>query len=154
MKKLILAAVLAAACVIIAPSTVKADAALDVANNFNNVQQNWLNQQWNYYNTYQQPVLTVYNQAIANQYSQALAASFQANVMAQQAQQRAAANNFQLYANEYAHQQNLATQYYNMKNNLSYNMINTMDQSYYNSQEWVLRSSAAMLGQVPFPQVQ
>ncbi len=154
MKKFLLALMIAACAVVIAPFETKADAALDYANNFGKVQSNWLNQQWNYYNTYQQPVITAYDVAMTNQYSQALAARYQSDMMAKQAMERAAANSYQLFANEYAHQQNLATQYTNLKNMYSYNMINNLDQAYYNNQEAVLRMTAYMLAQPAFPQVQ
>lgn len=154
MKKFLLALMIVACAVVIAPFETKADAALDYANNFGKVQSNWLNQQWNYYNTYQQPVITAYDVAMTNQYSQALAARYQSDMMAKQAMERAAANSYQLLANEYAHQQNLATQYTNLKNMYSYNMINNLDQAYYNNQEAVLRMTSYMLAQPAFPQVQ
>lgn len=154
MKKLLLAFALTAACVFIAPSTVKADGALNAANNFANVQANWFNQQVQYYNTYQVPVMNAYNVAMTNQYAQALAATFQANAMAQQEQQRAAADMYQLLSNQYAHQQNIATQYNNLKDVATYNTINAWDQSFYANQEMVLKTYAAMFGQYPFPQIQ
>ena len=154
MKKLLLAFALAAAFVFVAPSTVKADGALDAANNFANVQADWYNQQLNYYNTYQTPVMNAYGVAMTNQYAQALAARYQSDMMAQQAQARAAANSYQLWANEYAHQQNIATQYNNLKNVATYNTINNWDQSFYANQEMVLKTYAMMFGQYPFPQVQ
>ena len=91
MKKFLLALMIAACAVVIAPFEAKADAALDYANNFGKVQSNWLNQQWNYYNTYQQPVITAYDVAMTNQYSQALAARYQSDMMANQASRGGAA---------------------------------------------------------------
>lgn len=154
MKKMLFAFVLAAACVFIAPSTVKADKALDAANNFANAQADWYKQQVDYYTTYQTPVMTAYGVAMTNQYSQALAASYQANMMAQQEQARAAANMFQLATNQYAHQTNINTQYNNLKDVATYNMVNNWDQSFYANQEMVLKTYAMMFGQYPFPQVQ
>ncbi|MDO4189304.1 MAG: hypothetical protein Q4D29_09980 [Lachnospiraceae bacterium] len=154
MKKFLIAAVLAVVAVVAAPKTVKADGALDAANNFAKVQNDWLSQQWSYYTATEVPVMTAYRAAMADQVSQALAAQFQSDVMARQAQMRAAVNSFQLMSNEYAHQQNLATQYTNLKNVYTYNAINNLDQTYYNNQEMVLRTYGMMMGQYPFPQVQ
>ena len=154
MKKLILMALMAAAVIVLTPSSVKADAALNAANNFANIQNNWAGQQVNYYNAYEVPVMNAYNVAMSNQYAQALAARFQSDALALQSNQMAAANAYQLWANEYAHQQNIATQYANMKNMVTYNTINNWDTSFYNNQEMVLKTYGMMFGQYPFPQIQ
>lgn len=154
MKKLILAALVAAATLIIAPVSVKADAAFDYAQNFKDMQINWAGDQWAYFGANEVPVMGQYGVAMANQFAQGLAAAWQSDVMARQAQARIAANQFQLLANEYAHQQNLATQYTNMKTNVTYDAINNWDTSFYNNQEMVLRTYGMMFGQYPFPQVQ
>lgn len=153
MKKILLAALFAAALMVCVPTAVKADVALDQANNFSNINNNWLNQQWNYYNSYEAPVMNAYNNAMTYQYAQALAARYQSDTMALQAQQRAAANAYQLWANEYAHQQNIATQYATMKNQFTYNQINNWDTSFYNNQGAIVNMYGYMFGQAPFPQV-
>ncbi len=110
MKKQIIALVLCAAAVFFVSVPTKADVALDYANNQNNMQNAWLNQQWNYYNTYQQPVLNVYGQVITNQYSQGLAAQYQALSMQQMMLDKARADAFQIAANRFAHTTNMMTQ--------------------------------------------
>lgn len=154
MKKLIITALIAVTALLVCPKDVKADPALNYANNFANVQGTWYNNQVNYYNTYEVPVLNAYDVAMTNQYAQALAARYQSDVMALQSQQRLDANMYQLLANEYAHRQNLNTQYENMKNMITYDTLNYIDTAYYNNQEMVLRTTGMVLGQVPFPQVQ
>ncbi len=154
MKKMLLAVLFTAALLVFVPTNVKADAALDQAIAFNNMNNNWLNQQWDYYLQYEQPVMNVYDYAMTNQYSQALAARYQSDLMALQSRQRAATNSYQLWANEYAHQQNIATQYANMKNQFNYNQINNWDTSFYNNQDKVVQVYGYMFGQAPFPQVQ
>lgn len=154
MKKLVIAFALSAMAILAAPSTAKADPAINAATNYANMQHAWLNNQWSYFTTYEVPAMTQYTAAMMDQYAQATAAKYQSDLMANQARMMAAANAYQLYANEYAHQQNLATQYTNMKNMATYNAINNWDTSYYANHEAVLRTYAMMFGQYPFPQVQ
>jgi len=152
MKKQLIAMLLAAACVFIAPVSVKADAALDAAQSFNTLQNNYLTQQNAYYNNYQVPVMTQYNQAMSNQISQSLAAIYQAQLLQQQAQQRVAVNAFQMNANFATDTMNFQTQMMNMANQVSYNSgMQTI------AQRQMLLSGAAntwgtWMGQYPFPQ--
>lgn len=153
MKKLFLAAVLSAACVFIAPASVKAATALDAAYSFNNLQYNYLNQQNDYYNQYQIPVMDQYAQAMSNQTSQALAAAYQAQILRQQALQRNAVNGFQMAANLWADNQNFTTQMMTMGSNVAYNS----GMSAIATNQMMLTGAAntwgLWMGQVPFPQV-
>lgn len=152
MKKFLIAAALTALALVASPVTAKADGALNAANNFNNLQSNYLTQQNNYYNQNQVPVLNVYNQAMSNQYSQALAALFQAQIMQQQAIARNNANNFQMMSNFTADLTNYQTQ---MMNIASVNAYNTgMNAINLNSAALQTNANivAAMNGQYAFPQ--
>lgn len=154
MKKQIIALVLCAATVFFVSVPTKADVALDYANNQNNMQNAWLNQQWNYYNTYQQPVLNVYGQVITNQYSQGLAAQYQALSMQQMMLDKARADAFQIAANRFAHTTNMMTQMGNSVNEVMYQTTNAMDAATYAAMDAALKSAIYGMGQYPFPQVQ
>lgn len=154
MKKFLLAIAIAAVAMIAAPSSVKAASALTQAQDFYNMNNDWNTAQNAYFWGIERPVMREYDKAMAAQWSQATRARWQSDWMAWQAQQRAAVNAYQLMSNEYARQQNIATQYTNLKNMATYNAVNNWDTSFYNNQEMVLRTYAAMFGQYPFPQVQ
>ena len=154
MKKFLLAIAVAAVAMIAAPSSVKAASALTQAQNFTKINQDWATAQNAYFWGVERPVMNEYNKAMTAQYSQALSARWQSDWMAYQSMLRADANAYQLMSNEYARQQNIATQYTNLKNMATYNAVNNWDTSFYNNQEMVLRTYAAMFGQYPFPQVQ
>jgi len=138
--------------IIFMPKTVKADAALDLARNFNTIQAHSLSATTTYYNTYQVQVLNTYSQAMSNQISQALASNFQAQIMYQQALQRGAVNNFQLNTNYNTYLTNLNTQYTNMMDNYYYATKNNMDISYAQNLQNVNQLYGYMLGQPLYPQ--
>lgn len=152
MKKLLVTAFIASLVIIFLPKSVKADAALDQANNFAQVQNNYLTATTTYYNTYEVPVMNVYNRAMTSQMSQALAANFQAQMMYQQALQRQAVNNFQLSMNYSTAMTNLNTQYQNLMNTSLYNYQNMMDTTYKNNLYSVNQAYGYMMGQPLFPQ--
>lgn len=153
MKKLIFAALLTAAFVIAAPKSAKADAALNYANNFNNMQYNYLNAQNSYYNTYQVPVMNVYDQAMSNQISQALAAQYQAQIMRQQALARNSVNIFQVTNNMAADMTNYGTQLFTMGSNGAYNMGMNSVAATQAALQFSANVWGAWTGQPPFPQV-
>lgn len=153
MKKFLVTALIASIVVIFLPKSVNA-AALNEAINFNSMQANYLNATRAYYNTYEVPVLNVYSQAMSNQMSQALAANFQAQIMAQQAAQRAAVNSFQLGMNYNTYMTNINTQYQNLMNTSMYNYQNMMNTGYANYMENVNKAYGMMMGQALFPQAQ
>lgn len=152
MKKFIVTAFIASIVIIFMPKTVRADAALDLARNFNTIQANSLNATRTYYNLYQVPVYNTYQQAMSNQIAQALASNYQAQTMYQQALLRGNVNNFQLDMNYNTYLTNLNTQYINMMNNYYYAQRNNMDISYAQYVQMVNKIYANMLGQPLYPQ--
>jgi len=152
MKKFLIASALTAIALVASPVTAKADGALNAANNFNTLQYNYLTQQNNYYNQYQVPVLTVYDQAMSYQYQQALAATYQAQIMRQQAIARSNANMFQVTSNMAADMTNYGTQMINIGNVNSYNV--GMNAVNLNSAALQTNANiiAAVNGQYAFPQ--
>lgn len=154
MKKAFVALLLSAIALLSVSVSAKADVALDYANNQNNIQNQWLNSQWNYYNTYQQPVLNVYNQVISTQYSQGLAAQYQALSMQQMMIDKARADAFQLAANRFAHTTNIMTQVGNAVNEVTYQTTNAMNAATYAAIDAGVKGAIYGMGQYPFPQVQ
>lgn len=154
MKKLLVTLAIAAVTMIACPKSTKAAPALNIANDFNNMQTNYLNAQNLYYNTYELPVMNVYNQAMATQISQALAAQFQSQLMRQQALQMEAVNRYQIINNYDADIRNFNTQMYNMGNTLSYNS----GMQFVNFNQAALQNGADTVALLtgtyqPFPQV-
>ena len=152
-KKIITAAVFAAACMIIMPLNVKAEnTALTAAVNFNNQQYDYLQAQNNYFNWYQQPVIEQYDIAMSNQISQALAAQYQAQIMYQQAMARQAVMDYQLSQNMTANTTNYLTQMYNMGLNNAYNSGMLALQARQNMLNANAQTFAYLNGQALFPQ--
>lgn len=154
MKKLLVTFAIAAVAMIACPRTAKAAQALDIANNFNNMQIDYLNAQNSYYNMYEVPVMNVYNQAMSNQISQALAAQFQSQLMRQQALQMEAVNRYQIINNYDADIRNFNTQMYNIGSTLSYNA----GMQFVNYNQAALQNGANTVALLtgtyqPFPQV-
>jgi len=153
MKKILLAALFTAVALIAAPVTAKADAALDYATQFYNMQNLYLNQQNSYYNTYEVPVMNQYNAAMSAQISQALAATYQAQVLRQQALQRSAVNAMQVNANLIADGTNFGTQILSMADNTVYNTSMNLVAQRQQALQGAANVWGAWMGQYPFPQV-
>lgn len=154
MKKFLFAALVFASVFTLGTKTAKADAALDAATNFANLQNNYLNATIDYYRNYEIPVMNQYSAAMSDQISQALAANFQAKTMYSQALARQSVNDFQLSMNYDTAMMNLNTQYQNLMNMSLYNYQNNMNQGYVNYLENVNRAYGFMMGQPLFPQYQ
>ena len=153
MKKMLIACILTAAVAFITPVSAKADNALNYATNLKNMQYNYMTQQNAYYNQYQVPVMQEYDQVMSNQISQALAATYQAQMMQQQALQRQQVNDFQVTQNILANSTNFTTQMYTLGSNMSYNTSMQLVQN----RQMMLNSAAntwgMWTGQYVFPQV-
>lgn len=154
MKKILVTLAIAAVAMIACPKSTKAAQALDIANNFNNMQIDYLNAQNSYYNTYELPVMNVYDQAMSNQISQALAAQYQSQLMRQQALQRDMVNRYQIVNNFEADMRNFNTQMINVGNVLSYNA----GMQFVNFNQAALQNGANTVALLtgtyqPFPQV-
>ncbi len=153
-SKILLVAAVALATVVIKPTAVHADPALDQATNFNNMQNNYLNATTTYFTQYEVPVMNQYSMAMSNQISQALAANWQANLMYQQALQRQAVNQYQVAMNYDTMMLNLNTQYQSLMNNTMYTYQNNMNTMYGANLENVNKMYGYMMGQPLFPQAQ
>ena len=153
MKKMLIACIIAAAVAFITPVSAKADNALNYATNLKNMQYNYMTQQNAYYNQYQVPGMQEYDQVMSNQISQALAATYQAQMMQQQALQRQQVNDFQVTQNILANSTNFTTQMYTLGSNMSYNTSMQLVQN----RQMMLNSAAntwgMWTGQYVFPQV-
>lgn len=154
MKKLLVTALIASLVIIFLPKSVKADAALNQANNFAQMQNNYLNATTTYYTTYEVPVMNVYSKAMSDQIAQSLAGNFQAQLMYQQALQRAAVNDYQLAMNYNTAMTNINTQYQNLMNTSLYNYQNMMNTGYTNYMYNINQAYGVMMGQPLFPQAQ
>lgn len=139
---------------IVMPCQVKADPALTQAQNFANMQNNYLNATTTYFTTYEVPVMNQYNMAMSSQISQALAANWQAKLMYQQAMQRAAVNQFQVTMNYNTMMTNLNSQYQNLMNNSMYAFQTNMNTMYGANLENVNKMYGYAMGQPLFPQAQ
>lgn len=153
-KTLLLTAVMVSACIIVKPSEVKADVmptALQNSSNFYGLQGTYLGNTWSN-NMSHMPVMANYSAAMGRQVAQSLAIQYDANVMAQQARQRAMVNAYQLNMNYDAYMKNISTQYMNMMNSTIYNYTDIMNKTYANNMHWVNYNYSYMLGQPQFPQ--
>lgn len=153
-KKIAVSLAVVSATIVLMPSSVKADSALTQAQNFANMQNNYLNATTTYFTTYEVPVMNQYNMAMSDQVSQALAANFQANLMYQQALQRQAVNQFQVTMDYNSMMTNLNTQYQNLMNNSMYAYQTNMNTMYGANLAAVNKMYGYSMGQALFPQAQ
>lgn len=154
LSKIMIVAAIALTAIVVKPTAVRADAALNQAQNFANMQNNYLNATTTYFTQYEVPVMNQYSMAMSDQISQALAANWQANLMYQQALQRQAVNQYQLGMNYDTMMLNINTQYQNLMNNAMYTYQNNMNTMYGANVENINKMYGYMMGQALFPQAQ